>query len=492
MDPLLILLAGLVTVVGSILVFRLPAFLALLLGAGVVGFMTGPDNLALYAQNRVEIDTIGKVEISDEERAEREAAIIANLSGKSTITRIAEGLGNTAGGLGILIAMAAIIGVCLIESGAAERIVRTALKLVGEARAGVAMVGSSYLLGIPVFFDTVFYLMLPLARALRARTGKNYLLYVLCIGTGGAITHSLVPPTPGPLATAEILGVSILPMMLGGLTVGLFAAVAGLSWAMWCNAAYDLPLRDTGDVAPEEFEEMVKRGDTDLPNFWVSILPIALPVLLIAGEPIYGLLVKFGFVTESQSIVSWLKVIGDKNLALCIAAAIALATLVWQKRPDKEELKRSLDGAIGSAAVIILITSAGGAFGAVLQYTGISQRLGDLVSTYNLPVVPLAFFVTMLVRAAQGSATVSMLTGASIFANIPTGGISMLWIALAIGAGSKPLSWMNDSGFWVVGKMSGMTEAETLRFWTSLMTVMGLTAGAVVWIGSTLFPTIGG
>ncbi len=502
-DPLLILAAGLVTVIGAILLVRLPAFLALLLGAGVVGYMSGPENFRLYAENKVEIDHRKELTqlppeeraaappLTDEERQQREQAIISSLTGKATATRIAEGLGNTAAGLAILIAMAAIVGVCLIESGAAERIVRSAMRLFGEARAAFALSGSAYLLGIPVFFDTLFYLMLPLARALRARSGKNYLLYVLAIATGGAITHSLVPPTPGPLATAQILNVDLLPMILGGLVVGFFAAVAGLGWAVWCNACYDLPLRDTGDVSAEDFEEMVRRDDSQLPPLWLSLSPILLPVLLIAGNEIYDVFVQKVAGGQPDAIQRMLSTLGDRNIAMSLAALVALLMLIWQKRPNKEELRKSLDGALTSAATIILITSAGGAFGAVLQHTGIGQRLGELVQEYNLPLVPLAFVVTMVIRAAQGSATVSMLTGASICATIPSDGLSPLWVALAVGAGSKPLSWMNDSGFWIVGKMSGMTEGETLRFWTSLMTVMGVVAGLVVWIGSLLFPTLG-
>ncbi|MBT7923991.1 MAG: GntP family permease, partial [Opitutae bacterium] len=215
MSPVVLLLIGIGAVLGGILWLRLHAFLALTLAAFVVGFLTPRENLLHHweVEKKESIEVAGK------------------LADQSVGKRIAEGFGRTCAKVGLIIAMAAIIGTCLLESGAADRIVRSALKLCGEKRAPYALSGSSFILGIPVFFDTVFYLMIPLAKALASRTGKNYLLYVLAIIAGGSMTHSLVPPTPGPLLVAGELGVDLGEMIIGGLTVGIFGMMGGFVYA---------------------------------------------------------------------------------------------------------------------------------------------------------------------------------------------------------------------------------------------------------------------
>ena len=189
-SPLLLLAIGLVMVIGGIVWLRMHAFLALALAAIVVGGLTP----SIYLERHYLLEKEESVERAKE------------LAGQSVGKRVADGFGRTCSKVGILVAMAAIIGTCLMESGAAIRIVRSALSVFGERRAPEAMAGSSFLLGIPVFFDTLFYLMVPLAKALALQTKRNYLLYVLAIVAGGAMTHSLVPPTPGPLLVAGELG----------------------------------------------------------------------------------------------------------------------------------------------------------------------------------------------------------------------------------------------------------------------------------------------
>ena len=180
--PFILLLVGILLVVGGIIWLRLHAFLALTLAALAVGLLTP-------------VSLLEKHYLEEKGKTAEEAGELAE---KNVGSRVAEGFGRTSAKIGILIAMAAIIGNCLMESGGALRIVRSFLNLMGEKRAPEAMAGSSFLLGIPVFFDTLFYLMIPLARALAVQTKKNYVLYVLAIVAGGAMTHSLVPPTPGP------------------------------------------------------------------------------------------------------------------------------------------------------------------------------------------------------------------------------------------------------------------------------------------------------
>ena len=262
----------------------------------------------------------------------------------SFVGRVAKEFGNTAAKIAIVIAMASIIGKCLLDSGAADRIVRSSLKAVGERAAPVAFVFSGFLLAIPVFFDTVFFLMIPLGKAMRMRTGRNYLLYVLSIVAGGTMAHSLVPPTPGPLFVAEELGVELGTMILAGCILGVFTAGSGFLFAAWLNARWDLPLRASAEVSLEELEQLARRDDRELPPLMVSLLPILLPVVLIGGQAIVK---EAGLGKEDWAVAATraLAILGNANIALIIAAAIALVLLAWQKRTSRSELSRAVGAA---------------------------------------------------------------------------------------------------------------------------------------------------
>ena len=242
LPPLLILAIGIITILMLIVVLRTHAFLALIMAAMLVSTLAGGPW---------------------EER----------------IGRVATEFGVAAGKIGIVIALAAIIGQCMMESGAADRVVRSFLNAFGQQRAGVALLGSGYVLGVPVFFDTVFYLLVPLARSLYQRTGRDFLKYVLAISAGGALTHTLVPPTPGPLTMAAYLEVDIGLLILVGAAVAFPAAVVGLGFANVANRLMPIPARTIGsDPAPVAVEE------SRLPGLFVSILPVVLPVVLISGR----------------------------------------------------------------------------------------------------------------------------------------------------------------------------------------------------------------
>lgn len=469
MDPIILIFIGLAVIIGSILILKLHPVLALLFGAIIVGILTSGDHLIQYAQSKG---------MSDAEMA----ALINQPVGK----RIATAFGNTAAKIGILIAMAAIIGTCLLRSGAADRIVRAALKLFGEKRAPAAFLSSGFTLAIPVFSDTVFYLLLPLAKAMRLRTGKNYLFYLITIIAGTAMAHSLVPPTPGPLFVAAEMGVDIGVMMIGGLLVGAFTITGGYLYAAWANRRWTIPLRDTSDVTISELEELMEKEDRYLPSLWLSLMPILLPVILISGNTITRAVQAEGFWLSSFSFI------GDPNIALTLAAIVALGTLAWKER-DKKKLKGYVVESLKSGGLIILITSMGGALGGILQQTGIGVRVQELASDYHIAILPLAFLVTAVIRAAQGSATVAMITSVGILGGLATMGelaFHPVYLALIIGCGSKPFQWMNDSGFWVVCTMSGMTEGETLKTTSMVMSIMGFIGLFVVIILAKIFPLI--
>ncbi len=574
MTTVFILLTGLAIVIGGILVFRLHAFVALILAGLTVALLTPSElvirsgqlegvvrNAEIDGQNLsisvpeprdmpnepVVAEDVGddqplrivatvpdqkptkhesgvsyRFVFNDDEESlseanrklyllsSKDAASSANNGKLSFMSRLTTALGSYCGKLAILIVAASIIGRCLLDSGAADRIVKSALNAVGEKNAPAAFAVSGFTLSIPVFFDTVFYLMVPLAKALRLRTGGNYLLYVLSIVAGGTMAHSLVPPTPGPLFIAEAFDVSITAMIFGGSIVGLISASVGMLYAMWVNSRNVLSLPETDAIteadqptelsAADPGSDMAANNDS-APGLMTSLVPILLPILLIS---LGAMVTKTEAVDEStrdtwhfasqpisESLANAITVCGEKNFALLISAAFAVVMYVRTKRPSKQAFSAALQDAVTSAGTIILVTAAGGAFGMMMRQTSVAELLEGLPGTSPVMVVVAAFLVTTAVRTAQGSSTVAMITAAGIFGGLVTSGaanVDPLYVALAVGCGSKPISWMNDSGFWVITRMSGMTEKEGLKYITPMTAFAGLTGLAVVILGVILFP----
>lgn len=424
-----------------------------------------------------------------------EALKSARKSSKATLgEQVAVGFGKACLSIGIIIAMAGIIGKCLLESGAADRIVRTTVRWFGQPAAPIAFALSGFLLGVPVFFDTVFLLLIPLGKAMRVRTGRNYLLYVMTIVCGATMAHSLVPPTPGPLTIAQELDVNLGAMILGGLVVGLGTTAFGVVFAMVVNRFTDIPLRESADLSLAQLEEAAKRPDDALPSLGWSLTPILLPVILITAD---SLLETVNTPPTWMSALVWeqltnmVRLLGDKNVCLTLSAAIAMWVLIRQRGGRISDLSEMIQSALAGAGVIILITAAGGSLGNTLRQTGIASLVQSLPQSSPAVLCILAFVLTTTIRAAQGSATVAMMTSAGIFSGLVQGGelgFHPLYLALTIGCGSKPLAWMNDSGFIVVTRISGLTETEGLKYITTLMTGMGLFGLFMILIGVSVWP----
>ena len=445
--PLIILAVGIAIVIGMIVALRVNAFLALITAAIVVSLLA-PGEFA------------------------------------EKISRVATEFGVTAGKIGVVIALAAVIGKCLIDSGAADRVVRAFVGLLGEKRCAVSLMSSGFVLSVPVFFDTVFYLLLPLARSMHRRTKRSYLLLILAMGAGASITHSLVPPTPGPLIIADTLGIDLGTMILVGLLCAAPTAVVILLFVGWLSRRIDIPMRPLEGTGPEP-EPL---PDEQLPALLPAILPIILPVLMISMHTIVSTLAKNADPEATiKSIERITAVVGNANLAMLFSAAIALYVLWKQRKPSREQLARTVETSLMSAGVIILITSAGGAFGAMLKQAQVAEAIRQLMAGDSgaelggLPLLFMAFFIAFLLKFAQGSSTVSMITTSAMLAATITSpealGYHPVYLAAAIGFGAQCGNWMNDSGFWIFAKMGGLTEVETLKTWTvtvSTMAVIGL------------------
>jgi GntP family gluconate:H+ symporter len=491
--PVAVFLISVGFIVIAITKFRMHAFVALILAALLAGWLTGgPEGYMVAA--------IGSVSSS---------------------------FGATAAGVGIVIALAALIGMCLLDSGAADRIVRTFVNAFGEKRAGWALLASGFVLSIPVFFDTMFFLVIPLARMLALRTGKNYLFYVMCIGAGGAITHSIVPPTPGPLLVGNELNLQLGTIIIAGIVAGLPPAIIAMYFARWLDGRNAIPVRAADGVSEAEMKEAAARPESELPSFGASILPIVLPVLLLGAYSFVDMIEEIrlrgnteivskveaqvsaslpGDVSEADKagavkkaieaeidrpahhskLHAITKFLGDKIIALGLGALLSMLLLMKQARLTWADIGDRCGGPLETAGVIILITSAGGAFGKMIKQTGIADVMQHYGEAYQINYILLAWIVTALVRIAQGSATVSMITGVGLMSgllqtvDLP---YHVAYIYLAIGFGSITCSWMNDSGFWIVGRLSGFTERETLKSWTPMLTliaVVGLVETLVV------------
>lgn len=449
LSPLTILAIAIAVVFALILRLRINAFIALITAATTVGLLS------------------------------------PNVGLEEVMPSVAEEFGGVCASIAIVIGLAALIGQCLMESGAADKIVRVFVRALGDKRASLSLLTSGYVLSVPVFFDTVFYLLVPLARAMRVRMGKNYVLFLMAISAGGAVTHSMVPPTPGPLAMAATLEIDLGVMILVGAIIAVPMSLGGWLFSVLRDRQIDVPLRETQGLTLEELEELARKQEEHLPSFFMAMLPIVLPVVLIASNTLTGAL---GVEGPLRALTAFL---GNPNLALLASAGIGLALLARHKGYSLAQLAGPVESALASGGLIILITAAGGSFGKMLVRADVGTVIGQASQDFGVPILLLAFLLGTLLKVAQGSGTVAMITVSSIMAPLVLDtppGFHVVYVACAIGSGSMVGSWMNDSGFWVYKQMSGLTETEALQTWTPLLAVMGVIGYVVTQIAAVIVP----
>jgi GntP family gluconate:H+ symporter len=265
--------------------------------------------------------------------------------------------GITAGKIAWVIALAAVIGTAMMESGGAEQIVNQLLKTLGDKRAAIALIISGFVLSIPVFFDTVFFLLIPLAITLARKTGRDFVLYVVAIGGGGVISHSIVPPTPGPLIMAETLGIELGTVILAGIVAGIIPCIVVLGVAKLLNKKLNIPVR------------IANQPVTSIPNppsLALSVLPIVVPLIMISFASIVQAI--------NGDLPGWIAFLGNKNIAMGTGAFLALFMWAKAQKLGSKDLWEAIAKPLEIAGVIILITSAGGAYGAMIQHSGIGRQ----------------------------------------------------------------------------------------------------------------------
>jgi GntP family gluconate:H+ symporter len=287
-------------------------------------------------------------------------------------------------------------------------------------------------------------------------------------------------------------------MMLAGTVVGLCTLVPGYYWSKWANKKWEVPLRDSLDARLEDIKNASEKDEKLLPSLLTSLLPVMIPIVFIIAATF---LQNFSDInTGSPSgflngLVKSILFFGDKNVALISGGAVSILVLAKQLKGNKSgSLGKSVKAALTSGGNIILIICAGGAFGGMLQQTGISTVIAGKTEGFQMALIPMAFLITAAIRTAQGSATVALITSSGILAGLVTSGIPLeynpFYLALAIGCGSKMIAWMNDSGFWVVTGMSNLTEKEALKSYSPMLVLMGLTGLIVTMLGAKYLPFI--
>lgn len=445
MWPFVVMAVSLVFVIVAISVLRIHAFLALIAAALLAGILSSklPDETGTSTVQHC----VRAVELTTSE------------------------FGRTAGAIGIAIGLACVIAVCLMESGAADKVVRRFLAVFGESQASLALLLSTYILSIPIFFDTMFLLMLPLAMTLAMRTRKDYLLYVLAICAGGVVTHSLTVPHPGPMAMVDNLHIDVGFSVIAGLVVGIVPAFGGWFVARRLNKSLNYSLRETPGFPWKDLQKSIDRPESELPGFFISVLPVILPIVLIGGAS----LVKV--VCGPDSAWNIMEFIGNKNIALLLGAIIAVVVMARVKKMSLRQIGELMDPPLQTAGICILITSAGGAFGLMLRNAGVGDAIQALNKDHHINLIFLSYVIALVLRAAQGSATVAMLaTSSMIYPMMTAGALAYhpIYLFLSIGFGAMSVSWMNDSGFWIVNKLTGFTERETLASWSVLLLAISI------------------
>lgn len=410
--------------------------------------------------------------------------IVAGMPLSEITMAIQEGMAGTLGFVATVVGLGAIMGQMLESSGGAESLAHYLIKRLGEKRAPWAMVITGFVVAIPVFLDVGFIILVPIIYALSKDTKRSLLYYAIPLLAGLAVAHSFIPPTPGPVAVADIINAQLGWVILLGIILGLpTAVIAGPVWGKYISKKIHL-------TPPAEFDDTSKSYSREnLPPFRLIVVIISIPLLLILINTFTGVAVSKELVPKSL-YTDILEFIGHPFTALIIATLIAIYFLCIKRGMGKQEILDLSTKALGPAGIIILVTGAGGVLKQVLVDSGIGQIMAESMAGSALPPVLLAWLLAAVVRVTQGSATVAMITAAGIIAPVISEfGLTdpqRALVVISIASGATLLSHVNDSGFWLVGKYLGMNEKQTLQSWTVMETIIAL-CGLVFTLIASLF-----
>ena len=389
----------------------------------------------------------------------------AGMPFEQIVTSVNDGIGNTLKGIALLVGLGSMFGSILEISGGAQTLAVTMVNRFGDRKAAWALGITGLVIAMPVFFDAGLIILIPLAFSLAKRTGRSSLYYVIPLLAGLAVGHAFIPPTPGPVLVATMLGVDLGWVILIGICCGIFSMiVAGPIWGAYCGKKFFVPV-------PEQVARQADLDESKLPGFWSVVLIILIPLVLIILKSVSGVVEALA---PARGVINFL---GEPFVALTLATLVAMVMLGYRHGYTGEQLEKVMTKSLEPVGLILLVTACGGVLRYILQYSGLGEIIGHAVASASFPMVIVAFVVAALVRISVGSATVAMTMAAGIIAAMPeVGGLSPLHLACitaAVAGGATVCSHFNDSGFWLVKSLVGMDEKTTLKTWTLMETLVG-------------------
>lgn len=410
------------------------------------------------------------------------AGLIGGMSVNDTLGAISKGFGGTLGGIGIVIGLGVMMGSVLEVSGAAEKMAYSFIKMLGKKKEEWALAITGYVVSIPIFVDSAFVILYPVAKAL-AKNGKRSLLTLgVALAGGLVVTHHTVPPTPGPLGVAGLFNVDLGMMLLVGMAMAVLPVIGIVLYAKWLDKKYPEFNQQafTQEELKQKFDDYIEsREKKNLPSLFLSMLPIVLPIGLIFIKAMFDLAAKGNAELAQSTIYQFFAFVGHPMIALALSVLVAVYTLL--PKTDRDTTALHLEEGVKTAGIILLVTGAGGALGAVLRDSGAGKQLAEQIAQLPISPILIPFIVSTLVRFIQGSGTVAMVTAASIsapiLAQIP--GVNMILAAQAATMGSLFFGYFNDSLFWVVNRMMGINDVKKQMIVWSVPTTIAWGIGGI-------------
>ncbi|MEK0363203.1 MULTISPECIES: GntT/GntP/DsdX family permease [unclassified Pseudomonas] len=402
------------------------------------------------------------------------AGLAIGMAPQDLLAFIVKSMGGTLGFVALIIGLGSMFGEMLRVSGGSERLALTLIDKCGDRSVPWALGLVGFLVSIAVFIDVAIVILVPLIYGIARRTGKSLLYYGIPLCAGLSVTHTFLPPTPGPIATASILGADLGWVIIWGVIAGLPAmAVAGPMFGKFISSRIFVPVPEYMVTGESKFDDPSK-----LPAFKGVVLTLLLPLVLILGNTSAEMLL-----SEGNPLRDILMFIGNPIIALLLTTLLTFWIFGHNRGFTADQLQKIATKALEPAGIIILITGAGGVFGKVLVESGVGKILADAMQDMNMPLVLFGFATAAIMRISQGSGTVAMITGASLTAPVAQLlGASPQMLALctiAIACGGAAFSHVNDSGFWMANRYFGMSVSDTLKSWTVMKTIVGLTGLAI-------------
>lgn len=392
--------------------------------------------------------------------------LLAGMPFSEIVASVNQGIGETLKGIALLVGLGSMFGAILEVSGGAQSLSSMAMGF-GDRKAAWALGLTGLIVAIPVFFDAGLIILIPLAFSMARRSSHSSLYYVIPLLAGLAVGHAFIPPTPGPVLVAGMLGVELGWVILVGVFCGAAAlVVAGPLWGSICDRKYPV-------APPPPMEGAAELDDSKLPPLWTVICIILIPLLLIVLNSVAKV------VPAMEGARPILAFLGEPFVALLIATIFAMVVLGFSRGYGKEELEKVMTKSLEPAGLILLVTASGGVLRYILQNSGLGVVIGDAVSSASMPIVIVAFVIAAAIRISIGSATVAMTMAAGIISAMPEiqslSPIYLACVTASIAGGATVCSHFNDSGFWLVKSLMGLDESTTLRTWTIMETLVGVT-----------------